>query len=222
MKTSERLYEAVETIWDACIHHPFVQGIADASLPVEKYRYYTMQDDLYIVQYTKPFGYGVIKASNEEETAAFGMKVPVMIESENEMHQAYLRTIGITQEMIEANPMNDVCRAYTDYMISISAREGLAEIVTAVLPCSWCYEKIGEFMEAHASEQAKKSPVFGPWISMYTDPGFRKMNDALIDMVDRYSKDYTEAQIQNLIEIMTISSRYELAFWEASWNHKNA
>lgn len=53
MKVSERLFGEVKEIWDSYNTHPFVKGIADGSLPVEKFRFYMIQDHLYLMEYAK-------------------------------------------------------------------------------------------------------------------------------------------------------------------------
>ena len=53
MKTSERLLNASKTIWDAYNEHPFVLGIQNGTLERDKFRYYIMQDFLYLKDYAK-------------------------------------------------------------------------------------------------------------------------------------------------------------------------
>ena len=36
--------------------------------------------------------------------------------------------------------------------------------------------------------------------------------------IDRLTEKYTEQQLQHLADIFVVCSRYELAFWEMSWN----
>ena len=43
-----RLHEAAAPIWADCLGHPFVTGIGDGTLPVEKFRYFMLQDYLYL------------------------------------------------------------------------------------------------------------------------------------------------------------------------------
>lgn len=218
MKNSERTYEAVRHIWKECIDHPFVQGIADGTIDRKKFAYYTLQDDLYIVEYAKNFAYGVIKSQKESDIIEFGNLVPFMLAGENDMHREYLHQIGISDEQIANTPMSMTCHSYTSFMLSTSAKEGPAEIIAAILPCSWSYELIGQYVGNHASEETKKDIALGPWIEMYSSPEFVAKNDEIIAMYDRLSEGYSEEQLEHLIDIVRVSSRYELMFWDMAWN----
>ena len=44
MTLTDELYESVKDIWKGYPKHPFVQGIGDGSLPIEKFRFYMLQD----------------------------------------------------------------------------------------------------------------------------------------------------------------------------------
>ena len=43
-------------------------------------------------------------------------------------------------------------------------------------------------------------------------------NIILIETMNQLTKDYTKKQIQHLIDIFVACSRYELAFWQMSWD----
>lgn len=49
-------------IWDAYNEHPFVLGIQNGTLERDKFRYYIMQDFLYLKDYAKTYAVGVAKA----------------------------------------------------------------------------------------------------------------------------------------------------------------
>ena len=66
MTTTERLLNVSKEIWEAYHEHPFVKGIADGSLDKEKFKYYMIQDYLYLLDYTKVFAIGVAKAKDME------------------------------------------------------------------------------------------------------------------------------------------------------------
>ena len=44
MTLTEELYESAKDIWAGYHEHPFVNGIGDGSLPIEKFRFYMLQD----------------------------------------------------------------------------------------------------------------------------------------------------------------------------------
>ena len=66
MTVTERLLKDTESIWAEYHQHPFVQGIADGTLDKEKFKYYMIQDYLYLLDYTKVFAIGVAKAKDIE------------------------------------------------------------------------------------------------------------------------------------------------------------
>ena len=71
MTMTERLLEATKEIWDGYNETPFVKGIADGSLDHEKFKYYMIQDYLYLLDYTKVFSIGTAKAKNLDAMRLF-------------------------------------------------------------------------------------------------------------------------------------------------------
>ena len=70
-----RLLAASRTIWEGYLTHPFVQGIADGSLAAEKFRFYLLQDYLYLFDYAKVFAQGVVKSREPEVMRTFASYV---------------------------------------------------------------------------------------------------------------------------------------------------
>ena len=56
------------------------------------------------------------------------------------------------------------------------------------------------------------------WIKGYASNEYASGNIILIETMNQLTKDYTEKQIQHLIDIFVACSRYELAFWQMSWD----
>lgn len=50
---TDRLYQSAAPIWKKCMEHPFVKGIGDGSLPLEKFRYFMLQDYVYLYDYAR-------------------------------------------------------------------------------------------------------------------------------------------------------------------------
>lgn len=217
MKTSERLYKAALPIWESYYEHPFVKGIADGTLPIEKFRYYMIQDHKYLMQYAKVFALGLIRASEESDLRLFGGLITATLDTENAVHQSYLSKLGITKQMIAEAPMALNNESYTNYMISIGMKGGLPEIAAAVLACSWSYKLIGDYIEANFPE-SKSHPFYSTWVNMYSSAEYREANDVMIEMTDRFCENCSEAQLRELENIVLICSKYEYQFWDMAWS----
>ena len=218
MKVSERLYNSIIDLWDKYNEHPFVKGLADGTLPLEKFQFFMIQDHLYLMQYAKVFALGVLKAKNESDMRLFSSLIAATLDTENALHQDYLRRLNISQEMIAQAKPSIVTDSYTNYMIAIAEKEGLGELMAAVLSCSWSYKLIGDFMEKFPG--ATEQEFYGEWVNMYISDGYRSSNQLMIDMVDRLTEGYSEQQIQNLEHIVYVCSQYEYMFWDMAWNEK--
>ncbi len=216
MKVSERLYQAALPIWESYYQHPFVQGIADGTLAHEKFAFYMIQDHKYLMQYAKVFALGVIRSVRESDMRVFGNLITATLDTENAVHQSYLAKFGLTKEKIDSTPMCLNNESYTNYMISIGFKGGLAEIAAAVLACSWSYKLIGDYIEQNFPE-SKQDEFYANWVNTYTSEGFRASNDEMIAMCDRFTEGFTEEQIQELERIVIICSKYEYQFWDMAW-----
>ena len=212
---SARLREAAAPVWDACMKHPFVTGIGDGSLPVEKFQYYMLQDYLYLFDYAKVFALGVVKAKAPALMRTFAKNVDAILDGEMNIHRAYMRRLGITEEQVAAvKPALDNV-SYTHYMLAVADQGGPMEIVAAILACSWSYAEIGQVLAKIPG--AAEHPFYGEWIRSYASDEYAQTNRALIELMDELAEGASEAQIGALTDIFVRCSRYELAFWDMAW-----
>ena len=97
---SSRLHDAAAPIWDACLRHPFVTGIGDGTLAVEKFRYFMLQDYLYLFDYARVFALGVVKARDPELMRTFAVNVDAILVGEMNIHRAYMQRLGISENQV--------------------------------------------------------------------------------------------------------------------------
>ena len=212
MKLTERLYTAVEEIWASYLEHPFVRGLADGTLAQEKFRFYMVQDYCYLLEYAKVFALGVVKAKDEKTMTLFANLVQSTLTEEMSLHRAYLSQIGVTEADLEQAKMSLANRSYTSYMLDVSQRGDVTDILAAVLACAWSYLVIG----AHHAKVpgAMEHPVFGEWVTSYASEAYRQSVEVLLDMIDEMGETMTEQKKAEMIEIFYNCSRYEYDFWE--------
>lgn len=215
MTVSQRMREAARPIWDRCLSHPFVTGIGDGTLPVEKFQYFMLQDYLYLFDYARVFALGVVKARDAALMRTFAQNVDAILGGEMNIHRAYMERLGITEEQVLAvKPALDNL-SYTHYMLSVAERGGPMEITAAILACSWSYAEIGQALAGIPG--AADHPFYGEWIRGYASEDYGATNQALMDLMDRLTAGAPEAELKYLEEIFVNCSRYELAFWDMAW-----
>lgn len=215
MKTSERLHEAARPVWEKCLSHPFVKGIGDGTLPAENFKYFMLQDYLYLFEYAKVFALGVVKSRDQELMRTFARNVDEILDGEMKVHRSYMKRLGITEKQVfEVKPALDNL-SYTNYMLAVANAGGPQEIVASILACSWSYAEIGQSLIKIPG--AAEHTFYGEWINSYASSEYADVNDALIALMDRLTEGTGEEQLAYLTEVFVNCSRYELGFWDMSW-----
>lgn len=215
MNTTERLLKATKELWNAYNEHSFVKGIQEGTLDKEKFRYYIIQDYLYLEDYAKTFAVGVAKAKSLETAQLFSKYIAVM-NGELNVHSGYLGTFGVTEKEIKETSGSLDNLSYTSYMLRVAYEEGEAEILAAILSCAYSYEVIAKQIVVNNPESVNDE-FYGTWIQGYASKEYADGNIILLDMLNKLTQNYTEEQLQHLTDIFVACSKYEMAFWEMSW-----
>ena len=218
MNTVQKLLDASKDIWDAYNEHPFVLGIQNGTLSRDKFRFYIIQDYLYLMDYAKSFAVGIAKAKSAKTANLFAKYIAVM-NGELNVHSGYMGRLGITEDEVRRSKPSLDNLSYTSYMLRVAYDDGEAEILAAILSCAYSYEVIAKKMLA-AAPDCVNDAFYGDWIRDYASQRYSDDNALLLDTLNELTRDYTPAQLEHLAEIFVVCSRYELAFWEMSWNMK--
>lgn len=213
---STRLHDAAAPVWEACLRHPFVTGIGDGTLDMEKFRYFMLQDYLYLFDYARVFALGVVKARDPELMRVFAANVDAILGGEMKIHRAYMKRLDITEEQVFSVKPALANLSYTNYMLSVAQTGGPMEIVTSILACSWSYAEIGQALAAIPG--AAEHPFYGEWIRGYASEEYAATNQALIELMDSLAADAGEEQLAYLTDVFVNCSRYELGFWDMAWD----
>ncbi len=221
MKVHERLYDCAKDIWEGYCVHPFITELGAGTLDPAKFRYYMIQDYLYLFDYLKLFALGIVKAGADEALMrSFSGSIFCILDEELSIHRAYMADIGITKEELEGTPMALDNASYTAYMLAQGEMGGTPEIMAAILACAWSYGVIAKSVVERWPESIDH-PVFGRWVKGYSSDEYEKGNLRLFALTNRLSDGLPESRIQKLCEIFRYCSRYEAMFWDMAYEIKN-
>lgn len=216
MKCSQYLYESAKDIWDSYYTHPFVAGIGNGDLEIEKFRFYLIQDYIYLLDYAKVFALGIIKATDEETMRDFSIMVHDILNGEMKIHKSYMKRLCISQEEVKNTEASLSNISYTNYMLSVSHNGTLSDLAVAILSCAWSYQLIAQ--ELSKIENSVNHEFYGEWISGYISKEYAETTKWCIDLVDKLTENASEAELLRLKDIFINCSKYEYNFWEMSFN----
>ena len=214
---TDKLKQYAAPIWEADLKHPFVRGIADGSLPTEKFKFYLIQDYLFLLDYSRVFAYGVIKATDEATMAMFSQLLNETLNTEMDLHRGYCEKFGISAAEMETAPMTPTTHAYTRHLLHVAQTGTLADLIAGVLPCQWGYAEIGTTL---AEQGGSPEPLYQEWIDMYASPEFLALGEWLRSELNNLTAESGAAEKQRIQQHFLLSSRYEYLFWEMAWTEQ--
>jgi len=211
---TDELRSEADPQWQAQLNHPFVRGIADGSLPLDKFRFWVRQDYLFLIEYCRVFAFGSARARDFETLTKFADLLNATAHGEMELHRAYAAEFGIDVAELEAETSAPATRAYTDFLVRVAATGQFEELAAALLPCMWAFSDIGA---ALSKRETPKDARYARWIEMYSDPDFAGLAQWCRELVDRLARDAGVATREQMRSAFLASVECELAFWDMAW-----
>jgi len=216
MKFSERLRKVAAPILQAQLDHPFIRGLNDGTLPLDRFQHYMIQDTLYIAEYARAMAWVAPLMPDVKDLLAMLDGARQTFETEEMLKQHYFEQFGITMEDALGVESAPTCKAYIDHLFRYTRNGTLAEGMAAILPCAWVYLEIGCTL-TREREIADDHP-YKPWLMTYVVPEFRDLVDSWFDILDRAVSTYPKGKLTHIEDVFITSCRYEWMFWDMSWN----
>ena len=215
---SERFRERSDRIWEGLHAHPFITELAAGTLPIDKFRFFLEQDDLYLQEYARCLAMGAAKSRDEVELRYFITDLNQVVELELPSNRQLLDRV-IEMGAVDrggASGMAPANVAYTSYMRSLALHGGPLEIMASLLPCAWSYVEIAT---ALADRVDRDHPVYADWVGYFSLPENVEMVAQMRRDFDRLVEEEAsrEARWEEIDRIFATSSRLEHQFWEMAY-----
>ena len=217
MEFMDRCIEGVMDLWRGYLEHPFVKGIQDGTLDGERFRYYIVQDSIYLKEYTRVFGMGIYRARRLSDMRYFYQSIRVVMEEESCTRSKYLEGFSISEEELDALAPAKANQAYIDFMMDKAEHGQLPEVLMAVLPCMLSYCYIGTEM-VRALGGLREDHPFYSWILDYANEDYVRRCREWEEFADRSCRGASPKRQQGLMDIFRQASLHEQAFWDMSYN----
>ncbi|WP_029430626.1 TenA family protein [Blastococcus sp. URHD0036] len=201
MSLARRLWSGSADLADAALGHAFVGGLADGSLPRERFAGYVAQDAFFLQAFARGYAMAVVRSPDRAGLEAFA-DLLAGVREELRLHDGYAARWGIDLATVEPAPAT---AAYADFLLATAATAGLGEICAAMTPCMRLYAFLGQSLAGRSAEP------YAEWVATYADLGFEQLAVTLEELLDRYAAD-TPAVARAYRRAMEL----EVAFFDAA------
>jgi thiaminase/transcriptional activator TenA len=208
---SEELRNEAAPLWERIFRHPFLQEIRSGQLPLEKFRYYLVQDYHYLESFARTVAIALGKAPDSHAVELLAKRVLTPIE--RPLHRQLLETVEISREEAAAEP-SPTNLAYTNHLVSTAFNHGLGPTAAALLPCPWTYNHLGEVLGE------VDHPVYGEWVAFYHHGLLEESVRAWRHFVDTAAAEASPQERAAMRRAFLTSSRYELMFWDMAYGQE--
>ncbi len=212
MKISEKLRNDAGHIWEKIFEHPFVVELYSGSLPMEKFRFYVLQDYNYLVDAIKNFSIICSRADSADVVKEIVDVIHLEATSEFKGYEELLNKLGYKiddAKNVDPLPVNV---SYRSFLLATSSLRPYQESITSVLPCFWSYSEIAKYHRDRLSEN--RNEIYVEWASVFLLEDYLNLVDKLKNLVDTCGQDY---QYEKLRDIFITASRYEYMYWDSAY-----
>ena len=211
---SERLRKKAGGIWEAQHAHPFVRGIGEGTVGLERFKFWVRQDYVFLIEYARLLALAAARSPDLRTMTRFAQLATETLQTEMSLHRSYAAEFGISHEELEGEPAAPTTKAYTDFLLRVAATADFAELVAALLPCMWSFSEIGQRLARQARPADER---YAKWIDLYASGEFAALAQWCRDLLDRLAEGLPERELRKLEAAFLSSSRYEWQFWEMAW-----
>ncbi len=195
----------------AAIHDlPFNRELAAGTLDQARFRFYIVQDALYLDQYARILAMAGARGPDGATLRLFAGAALEGIAVEQALHAQYLSQFG--GDAAKAEPSPD-CLSYTSFLLATAYHEPWEVLLAALLPCFWIYWVVGQ---AIAREAAADNP-YRAWIDTYADEGFGSVVQSVKAATDRAAAAASDAVRARMMTAFIRSTQYEWLFWDGAY-----
>ena len=213
-KFSSKMRTAANLQFRSFLKRPFVTELSLAKLPLSKFRYYIIQDNLFLEDATTARRLMLNKAPLRVR-ASLGH----LLESMNRFEllnrrQAVSQRLGISAATMRRTHRSPTTLTYTSFLIRTASTATVGESLAAMMACPWTYSELGE---KFARSRAMRHPIYGPWLAIYQTEAMNSWLEELKTIIDKVSVSVNPHIKRRMIHHFITACKLECMFWDMAY-----
>ncbi len=207
---TKELWQEIIPIYESIIHHPFIKGLIDGSLSEESFKFYVIQDALYLREFARSLSIAAAKAPEDDWIIMFNEHSAGALKVERALHDSFFRDFRLKKKDIVNTTLAPTNLAYTSYLLSTAYSSPFHEVIGALLPCYWIYWEVGKALISRGSP----NPLYQRWIDTYGGEEYARIVKAVLNITNKIARGLKEDQKEAMKKHFITTSRYEWMFWD--------
>jgi len=216
MRFTESLWTSIGDIYGKILMHPFIRGLTDGSLEEEAFRFYVIQDALYLKDYARGLALLGAKAPQDQWLMMFVEHARDAIVVERALHESFFKGWQVTEDAVYSTPMAPTNLLYTSYLLRTAYERPFSEILGCFLPCYWIYWEVGKELESRGSPVE----VFRRWIQTYSSEQYASIVQQVLEVMDRVTDGLREDDLKPVRNHFILTSKLEYLFWDMGFHRQ--
>ena len=212
MTFSERAWSGIAPIYASILDLPFIRELAAGTLSEKRFRFYMVQDALYLTEFSRALSLAAARAPAPDDMMQFAEHARNALVVERALHETFFQRFGLLTDNAERVDMTPACFAYTNYLVATAYHDSFEVLVAAVLPCFWIYWEVGKDIRARA---ASENP-YRLWIDTYGDEAFGVAVRGVIRIADRVAEPAAPDVVAAMAAAFHRSAQLEWMFWDSA------
>lgn len=195
---------------------PFNRELAEGTLSDERFRFYILQDALYLAEYARALALAAARSPDVGAVVRFAKAAEGAIMVERRLHEGFFAKFGIGREEVAQTEPSPTCFGYTNFLLAVAQTGSYEALIAAILPCFWVYWEVGNDI----ARRARPDNPYRAWIDTYADPVFGAAVESVIAIVDHAAAEAANGTRAEMMNTFRRSTQFEWMFWDSGYRRE--
>ncbi len=180
MRATDLLKNSVQSDWDAATDHPFCKELAEGTLPLDKMRWYLVQDYKFVDEFVRLLATTIAHAPTLADGVPMGQFLGLVTSTENTYFLRSFAALEVSQadQNVSAAPAT---RSFQSLMHTARTSGRYEQMLAVLIVAEWSYLTWANRFETYSADL----PFwFSEWIDLHTGDGFESIVAHLRDQLD--------------------------------------
>lgn len=212
-RPTDQLKESVAEEWQAATDHAFCKALADGTLPLDKMRWYLVQDYKFIDQFVRLLATAIAHAPTLADGVPAAQFLGLVTSTENTYFLRSFDALGVS-EADQAAPAAPETQAFQSLMAEARTSGRYEQMLAVLVVAEWSYLS---WAERYMDYDATLPFWFSEWIDLHVGEGFEGVVAYLRGQLDAVWETLDDTQKSDAASLFTRTVKCERNFFDAAF-----